>query len=403
MVLVCAGLPACQHKQIMLTRNGHTEYTVIQSDKATEPEKFAVEELTHFLGRVTGAAFPVMSESSFSGEGPGIYVGWTDYTVENGIGSDTLGEEEWVIRTIGKDLVITGGRPRGTLFGIYEFLERQVECHWLDQYTEVIPSKPTLALGELDIQNKPWFWVRWLSSSGGKQDNHWKFLTRNKNYDYRFKRSTCKDYKPEGAFYQLYGYPRKTHSFSFFVNAADWFESHSEYFSLNRQGERVPDYDSHGPGQLCLTNPDVRRLTLESLRKFIVSDRQGAADAGCLPPRIYMINQEDLGDAHCQCKDCQKIAMREGSESGPLIDFINAIAEGIEKDYPDIIIQTIAYNQTSIPPKSIRPRNNVLIAWCDVYSRCDGIRPLEDPLNSRNYNEITEWGKLAPRLGIGDD
>jgi hypothetical protein len=45
----------------------------------------------------------------------------------------------------------------------------------------------------------------------------------------------------------------------------------------------------------------------------------------------------------------------------------------------------------------------VLIGWCDVYSKVDGIRPLSHPLNARNHGEITGWGKVAPRLAIGDD
>ena len=39
---------------------------------------------------------------------------------------------------------------------------------------------------------------------------------------------------------------------------------------------------------------------------------------------------------------------QEENESGPLIDFINVIAEEIEKDYQDILINTNAYNKNSI-------------------------------------------------------
>ncbi|MHC4872851.1 MAG: DUF4838 domain-containing protein [Planctomycetota bacterium] len=82
---------------------------------------------------------------------------------------------------------------------------------------------------------------------------------------------------------------------------------------------------------------------------------------------------------------------------------LNYIAGNIEKDYPEILIETHAVNATTVPPLKIRPRKNVIIAWCDVYSWCDAIRPLNHPLNKNNYNEIRRWGKIAPRLGIGDD
>ena len=240
-----------------------------KADKATEPEKFAAKELAMFLKRVTGAEFSVVAEQSSTDDRANrIYVGWTEYSARRGIDASKLGEEEWVIRTIGDDLVLTGGRPRGTMYAVYEFLEDHVGCHWLDRKTEVIPSKPTLE-----------------------------------------------------------------HDF----------------------------------------------------------------------PYVYWLTQNDVYRAHCECDDCQAIATREGGESGPLISFLNAVAQDIEKDFPNILVGTLAYNLTSTPPRRLRPRNNVLIGWCDVYSKVDGVRPLSHPLNARNYSEITAWGKVAPRLAIGDD
>ena len=145
---------------ITIAHDGKTDYRIVQSKRATEPEKFAVEELATFLGRVTGARFPVVSEASLTGaDAKQIYVGWTNHAAHNGIDTVNLGEEEWVIRTIGDGLVLTGGRPARTMYAVYEFLEDQIGCHWLDRKTEVIPPKPTLDIGRLNIQAKPWFWL----------------------------------------------------------------------------------------------------------------------------------------------------------------------------------------------------------------------------------------------------
>ncbi|MFC1454197.1 DUF4838 domain-containing protein [Verrucomicrobiota bacterium] len=410
---LCVGmlLSFASCSKLMIARDGTTQYTIVQSENATEPEKYAVQELTNFLSRVTGASFPVVTESKLAGKTRGIYVGWTEYAERNGIEASKLGEEEWIIRSVGNNLILTGGRPRGTLYAVYEFLERQIGCHWLDRKTEVIPVMPTLKLGKLDIRGKPWFWTRAVHSPTGTPEDKWKFMIRNKNYRYDFR--GCANMFPRGAFYPLNGSPGTSHTFSHFVNAKDWFETHPEYFSLDASGKRLPAYGAAGPGQLCLTHPDVRRLTLEKLREYIAMDRKRAAEGyiskyltisnAVPPPRIYTISQNDKYHAHCKCTNCQAIAKREGSESGPLIDFINAIAEDIEKDYPDIFIKTSAYNLTQPPPKTIRPRNNVIIGWCDVYSRCDGLRPLSHPWNKHHYEEIKAWGKIAPRPGIGDD
>jgi hypothetical protein len=393
---------------ITIARGGKTDYTIVQSNRATEPEKFAVEELATFLKRVTGAAFPVVSEDLLTGaDAKRIYVGWTDHAAHNGIDTTKLGEEEWVIRTIGDGLVLTGGRPRGTMYGVYEFLEDRVGCHWLDRRTEVIPSKPTLEIGPLDVRDKPWFWQRQLACGTGVPDDKWRFMIRNKNFRYDFRRRPSSpegqpDFFPKGAFSRVSSPRTSIHSFSLFVSGEDWFDTHPEYFSLVR-GKRVPALTSAGPGQLCLTNPDVLRLTVTKLREFIEADRAEAAAAGVPAPKSYWITQNDVYDAHCQCGNCQAIATREGGESGPLVAFLNAVGENIAEDYPDVLVGTLAYNLTSTPPKHLRSRDNVLIGWCDVYSKVDGIRPLEDPLNARNYAEITGWAKIAPRLAIGDD
>ena len=128
---------------VTIARNGKATCVIVQADNATEPEKFAAKELATFLKRVTGAEFPVVAEQSLTADRASrIYVGWTGYASRQGIDTSKLGEEEWVIRTVGDDLVLAGGQPRGTMYAVYDFLEDHVGCHWLDRKTEVIPLKP---------------------------------------------------------------------------------------------------------------------------------------------------------------------------------------------------------------------------------------------------------------------
>ena len=403
LIFLVGPASAESQERVTLARAGKSSCVIVQADNATEPEKFAAKELATFLKRVTGAEFPVAAEQSLTDDRASrIYVGWTQYATRHDIDTSKLGEEEWVIRTIDDDLVLTGGRPRGTMYAVYEFLEDHVGCHWLDRETEVIPSKPTLEVGSLDIRAKPHFWQRQLHSPTGSPDNHWLFLIRNKNFRYHMKGRAEGTFFPKGAFSRTASPRTSIHSFSTFVSGKEWFDAHPEYFSLVN-GKRIPALTASGPGQLCLTHPDVLRLTITKLREFIEADRADSAAAGVAPPKSYWITQSDVYRAHCECDDCQAIAKHEGGESGPLVAFLNAVAKDIEEDYPNILVGTLAYNLTSTPPKHIRPRNNVLIGWCDVYSKVDGIRPLSHPLNARNYDEITGWGKVAPRLAIGDD
>lgn len=394
---------------IVLTRESQTEYKIIQAKNATVPEKYAVKELADFLKKVTNVEFSIIEEKDADVKTKGIYVGWTNFSKNSEIDESQLGEEEFVIKTVKQNLILTGGRPKGTLYAVYEFLEWHVGCHWLDRYVNIIPSQKTLKIPVLDIKRKPWFMIRSITPPLGTPDYVWDFLIRNKNYRYDF--YGRRDFYPEGAFYKIVGRSNNkkvdhgcsVHTFSDYVNAKDWFETHPEYFSLGYDGKRIPAYAGSGPGQLCLTNPDVLKIALEKLRENIKLDRERAAGKGVPYPKIYNFNQNDKYDTHCQCSDCQEIVRREGSESGPLINFVNLLAKGIEKDYPDVMVSTIAYNKTATPPKHIKPRKNVLVDWCDVYTHVDLTRPLTDPLNSRNYNEIKGWSEISQNLGIGDD
>jgi hypothetical protein len=142
LIFLVGPASAESRERVTLARAGKSSCVIVQADIATEPEKFAAKELATFLKRVTGAEFPVVAEqSSTDDKANRIYVGWTGFAARHGIDATKLGEEEWVIRTVGDDLVLAGGRPRGTMYAVYEFLEDHVGCHWLDRKIRGNPVK----------------------------------------------------------------------------------------------------------------------------------------------------------------------------------------------------------------------------------------------------------------------
>ena len=96
-----------------LAQDGKTGYAVVSAQGATEAEAYAAKELADYLGKMTGATFPVVPEDGAATAPGRIFVGWTDFAARHKIDAAQLGDEEWVIRTVDSDLVIVGGRPRG--------------------------------------------------------------------------------------------------------------------------------------------------------------------------------------------------------------------------------------------------------------------------------------------------
>ena len=132
-------------------------------------------------------------------------------------------------------------------------------------------------------------------------------------------------------------------------------------------------------------------------------DRQGhgpTLDQGSPRGHDFFSLAERLGN-FCTCAGCKAVADREGSQAGPLIEFVNAIADDIAKDYPDKAIDTLAYQWSRKPPKTVRPRPNVCVRLCSI--ECCFAHPLDECETNRSFvDDIRGWNKLCDRLYIWD-
>jgi hypothetical protein len=191
------------------------------------------------------------------------------------------------------------------------------------------------------------------------------------------------------------GYARWfVHNFEFIFPIEKYYGEHPEYYSLVN-GTRVKDYP-----QLCLTNPDVLRIMIEAAKKTL-RDYPNA--------RIITLTQNDWGN-HCDCDECRAIDEREGARSGSLIEFINKVAEAIEPEFPDVTVDTLAYQQTRPAPKYIRPRHNVCVRLCTIencfmhtFEKCEYQArkvTLADGTQASFNKDLKDWAKVCDRLYI---
>ena len=99
------------------------------------------------------------------------------------------------------------------------------------------------------------------------------------------------------------------------------------------------------------------------------------------------------------CANCQAIVKDEGSESGPLIRFVNAVAEEIEKEFPEIWVETLAYQYTRKAPLLVKPRKNVVIRLCTI--ECSFSQPLGEGDHNKSLREdIESWSEIADNLFV---
>ncbi len=80
---------------------------------------------------------------------------------------------------------------------------------------------------------------------------------------------------------------------------------------------------------------------------------------------------------------------------------MNAVGAAIEKDHPTKLIDTLAYQYTRKPPKTIRPRKNVIVRLCSI--ECCFSHPLETcPRNASFRDDLLAWSKRTDRLYVWD-
>jgi len=152
------------------------------------------------------------------------------------------------------------------------------------------------------------------------------------------------------------------------------------------KGKRVS-----GRTQLCLTNPEVLAIATKTVRRWIAEAPEAT---------IFSVSQNDWHN-FCQCAACKALAEKEGSQAGPMIHFVNAIADDIARDHPDKLISTLAYQYTRKPPLHVKPRPNVCVRLCSI--ECCFSHPLEScPVNSSFAEDIRGWHRICNRLYIWD-
>ena len=109
---------------LTLAEEGQTKYTVVIAAEAKEGEKYAADELVLFLGQITGADFPITRDDEPPRDFE-IVLGHTNRKRLEDLPAHlrTDNMEGFAIVPEGERLVIIGNIPRGTLYGVYDFLE----------------------------------------------------------------------------------------------------------------------------------------------------------------------------------------------------------------------------------------------------------------------------------------
>lgn len=425
-VLLFLAVAGRAEERVAIVTAGKPQATVVlAAGEATRAAQLAALELVEHVRLMTGAELPIVSEGT-PVDGLRICVGRTaaspddfgshEYAVLFKPGVIVLAgrDRQDCGRVIYRDTKIEGAYDyltwpvffdeKGTLHAVYEFLERYCGVRWFDagDFGTDVPVSPSLAVMPDDLRRAPAF----RSLSIAYDRNNLEFYNRAASpLTVRWSEPTPRYQAWLNAFYERgralpscqhphrwLAYERgSVHAFLLRRRlGGDTFScNHSFYAWYDRfwrpdpkrpeifEGAH-PDWFAQGyesaarPPQLCYSNPEVVRQCIADGRdNFTLPEAERVkkypqADATFWP--VVPMDNRDF----CRCPRCTALRRGEQERSryfdgrdSPLVwSFVNAVAEGLRKEFPDKFVSALAYHTYAYPPPGLAIAPNVTVQLC---------------------------------------
>ena len=338
-------------QELQLALGGRSNYEIFLPENASATEQKAAEVLQHYFHEVTRVKLPITRNREESK----LYIALgKNLNLEN-----EAAAEGFSIKNKGQQIVIEGGAGKGTLYGVYYFIQNYLHCKkWAPNEKAECPKISDLEIQlPLNVAETPAFAYREVYSTAENDQEYMDWYGLHRLDD----------------LWGLWG-----HSFSKLVPSS-FFSSHPEYFSLV-EGHRRTD-------QLCLSNEEVFKLTLKSLDEFFKEN----------PNAKYWSVSPNDNNNYCECDFCREIDEEEGGPQGSLIRFVNKIAA----HYPEKTFTTLAYGAALQPPLKAKPESNVVIFLSNININRNQPVAIE-PSAARFRTILNGWLDKTSRIFIWD-
>jgi len=366
-----------------VVKNGKSDCVIVLSKDANPAEKYAASEFQKYIKQSSGVEIEIKDTPQKENN---IYIETkkdikTDWDTVN-------------IITLKNNLYLKGDNDRGTIYSVYEFLEKYVGVRFFTDDRIIVPKHDTINCpNKLKYAYKPSFMIRDTSQVSCTNSAFGVCSRMNCNHA-----STKPEY---GGRLAVPG----CHSLQLFLPIDKYGITHPEFYAL-KGGARYVVAES----QPCFTNMKMRKeLAKNVIEKLDKSKEKNIIDVSQNDNRVI-----------CECENCQNF-IKEHGYSGLLIDCINYIADEVKKKYPNTMVETLAYHDTRHVPVGIVPRDNVMIRLCSI--ECNFAEPIgladkyapykkincheigQKDVNIANKNfciDIVEWSKVTKNLFIWD-
>lgn len=357
-----------------------SEAVIVVGENAVQTDIFAARKLEYYLEKITGKDIRTVTdtEEKHSAE---IVVGDTNRA---DVDFDYTDNGSYAIRSTQEQVVISGVGSRGTIYGVYAFLEDFCGCRWYETEVIRIPENADLTVpADINIEYQPYFEYT-ETDTASSRDVEFSLANGQSGGVYR-------DLSDEQGGGVEYIGPFAHSLVTYYCRPETYYAEHPEYFAL-RNGER-------NQKQLCLTNPDTVDVVYNEVIALLEQEHAPAESM-----QILSLTQHD-NQEYCECENCAAIDEANGSHAGTMITFVNTIAERVKATgkYDNIVFDTFAYQYTRKTPTKVVPREDVIVRLCSIEC-CFGhtLDNSDCDVNAAFMEDLTAWSKICDRIYIWD-
>ena len=362
---------------------------LVASADVAPVEAFAREELASLVAKLAENPPAVR-----------FHVG-TEFAKEFPEDAKWIGDSDgFAVRRKGDDVYIFANRPRGVLYGVYAFLERNSDLIFARPDPElgtIFTRTKDFVINDADFREKPAFEMRswWLCSAQHEASELWFARQRCNGEPMPTGGPRRKEELERSRRFGFVHNPGGGHNLHLFM-PEERYREHSEFLCTLKDGTRAKNVRD---AQLCFSNMECARIAGEEAIKRI-------DELGYVPDGFQIKTQDNLN--WCRCANCMKdIVLPDGKvvkatdenfRSTQFFIWLNELMKVFKTKYPTLRIGTLAYENTA-PAPAVRPDDNLVMSFCP-YVKNDKFSIL-DPTNEnvrRWKSRIDAWAKVSTNI-----
>ena len=254
-LLVMMPSPILCASSICIVENGRPKGIIIIAEDASQQIRQAAEELRDFIKESTKATLPIIEisdhEAKYSGQ-VSIRIGPSGYGTGLSSGGPFDADGFGIVFPDLKTIVISGTTDDGTLYGVYEFLERFVGIRWLfpGPLGIDVPEIKTLNVSAEPLSETPLFFSRQMSGFPNTVQKDWAKRMR------------------------LKGHIAFHHNMNRIIPPETYIETHPEFFPVLNGKRFLPQSNSTQGWQPCFTASGIVEEAVKNICDYFTKHPQ---------------------------------------------------------------------------------------------------------------------------------